>query len=139
MPFQNPVAELDERECWRLLSHNSLGRLAMRAPSTVDIFPINYLVVEGSILMRTAPGTKLLELVVAPNVALEIDGYTDHDAWSVVAKGRAHRLELQHEIDAADELPLVPWIPTLKYTYVKIVVDEVSGRRFERAVEPERY
>jgi hypothetical protein len=33
----------------------------------------------------------------------------------------------------------VPWIPTLKYTYVRITPTSVSGRRFRRGPEPARY
>jgi nitroimidazol reductase NimA-like FMN-containing flavoprotein (pyridoxamine 5'-phosphate oxidase superfamily) len=139
MPLQVPIAVLTEHESWELLSHNSLGRLAMSVAGSIDIFPVNYVVVDGGILLRTAPGTKLFELAIAPIVALEVDGHTDHEAWSVVVKGHPRRLELQNEIDIADALPLAPWIPTLKYIYVRITVNEITGRRFVRGPEPERY
>ena len=61
------------------------------------------------------------------------------DGTSVVVKGRASRLERQSEIDAADALPLRPWIPTLKYRWVKISPAAISGRWFERTPEPDRY
>ena len=33
----------------------------------------------------------------------------------------------------------MPWIPTLKYVYVRITPTLITGRRFERLPEPERY
>lgn len=132
------ITDLTEDDCWALLRDNELGRIAMHAADQVDIFPINYLADDRSILVRTAPGTKLLEIAVNSAVAFEIDGFSDTDAWSVVVKGTARRLETQSEIDAADALPLVPWIPTLKYDYVRIVPTEVHGRQFARGPEPER-
>ena len=110
----------------------------MCAGGEIDIFPINYVVDGQSLVFRTAPGTKLVEAVISSEVALEIDGFTDDDAWSVVAKGPAQRIELQAEIAAADALPLRPWAPTLKYTYVRITPTKVTGRGFVRGPEPDR-
>lgn len=136
---EGDVHELNSEECWELLRSQQLGRLAIGVGGEIDIFPVNFLAEPQSILIRTAPGTKLLELVIAQQVAFEIDGYSDEEAWSVVLKGTAHRLERQSEIDEADRLPLTPWIPTLKYEYVRIGANSVSGRRFRRGPEPERY
>lgn len=133
------ITELSTEECWHLIAAHSLGRLAVTAVGTVDIFPINYAVSEGMLYFRTAPGTKLLELSINDHVAFEIDGFADAEVWSVVLKGRAERLERQSEIDAAEQLTLAPWLPTLKYRWVRITPDELSGRRFDRSPEPERY
>lgn len=134
-----PITELTPDECWTVLGENSLGRLAVTAAGTVDIFPVNYATSDGMLYFRTAPGTKLLELAINDRVAFEIDGYTEVEAWSVVVKGRAERVELQSEIDAADRLPLDPWLPTLKYRWVRVIPVELTGRRFVRGAEPERY
>ncbi|HEX5728781.1 hypothetical protein [Microbacterium sp.] len=37
------------------------------------------------------------------------------------------------------KLPLTPWIPTLKYRWVRIRPRSITGRRFARAPEPDRY
>ena len=135
---EGPVEELSEAESWQLLRENSLGRLAVSAAGELDIFPINYYADGSTILLRTAPGTKLVEMTIHGYVAFEIDGYTDTDAWSVVAKGSARWLDTRAEIDDADAQPLTSWIPTLKYVYVRITPTHLSGRRFVRGVEPDR-
>lgn len=136
---EGAVTTLTAEECWSRLREEQFGRLAVAAGGELDIYPINYTVDGEAIVFRTAPGTKLVELTVNGSVAFEIDGYTDADAWSVVAKGRAARIERQSEIDAAEALPLTPWIPTLKYTFVRIDVTQVNGRHFSRTAEPERW
>ena len=139
MPSDEPVQELSRDECRELLKRGELGRLATAAGGEPDIFPVNYYSDGDRILLRTAPGTKLLELTVHSAVAFETDGYTQDDAWSVVAHGRARQLDSQAEVDEADRLPLRPWIPTLKYRYIHIDVDALSGRRFLRLPEPDRW
>ena len=99
MSMDEPVRELDRDECRELLKTAQLGRLATAAGGEPDIFPVNFHSDGDTILIRTAPGTKLLELTVHSAVAFEIDGWDDDGAWSVVAHGRARQLELQSEID----------------------------------------
>ncbi|MFC6356218.1 pyridoxamine 5'-phosphate oxidase family protein [Luethyella okanaganae] len=136
---EGEVAELSESQCWDLLRENELGRIATSVGGVVDIFPINYYADGSTILFRTTPGTKLVELTTNEEVAFEVDGHTDVEAWSVIAKGPAHAIERQSEIAAADAMPLHPWIPTLKYRFVRITPGSLSGRRFQRAPEPDRY
>jgi len=134
------ITELTTDQCWNLLRSTAIGRIAASAAGLVDIFPINYAVDEAArtVYFRTAPGTKLLELAINDRVALEIDGHDEHEAWSVVVKGRAERVERQSEMDAAETLGLEPWIPTLKYRWVRITPTEVTGRRFALGPEPSR-
>ncbi len=54
-------------------------------------------------------------------------------------QGSARILSALSEIEAADRLPLRPWIATVKYNYVEIAVEEITARRFEFGPEPERY
>lgn len=133
------VEVLTEEQCWNLLDRCELGRLAVIADGDPEIFPVNYVTDGPHVLFRTAPGTKLELLSDSPRVAFEVDEYDDTYAASVVLKGVAHRLTVQSEIDAAEALALESWIPTLKYRWVRITATQVSGRRFARGKEPERY
>ena len=135
----DPVAVLTDDACWHALAATTVGRLAIAVGDDIELFPVNYTSADQSILFRTAPGSKLLALSAHPSVAFEIDGFDASAAFSVVVRGRAERLESQQDIDAADLLPLSPWIPTLKYRWVRIVPAEVTGRVFRRDAEPERY
>jgi hypothetical protein len=93
---------------------------------------VNYIVDGDSVVFRTAEGSKLTELTINDDVLFEVDEYSDTDAWSVVIRGHAHRLTTADEVRAADELGLRPWIPTVKYNYVRVRAASVSGRDFRR-------
>jgi nitroimidazol reductase NimA-like FMN-containing flavoprotein (pyridoxamine 5'-phosphate oxidase superfamily) len=134
-----PVTLLSEDECWELLISSSFGRLAMSISGEPDIYPVNFIAVDGRLIFRTAEGTKLLELTVNDRVAFETDGIGRDEAWSVVVRGHARVLEGREEVESADQLPLRSLIPTLKYVYVEITPQVVTGRRFELGPEPERY
>lgn len=133
------VTHLDDQQCWDRLAEQQLGRLVTHAGAVLDIFPVNYTVDGRSIVFRTAEGSKLTELTIDDDVLFEVDEYTDTDAWSVVVRGNARRLQTSAEVEAADALPLSPWIPTLKYNYVRITPASISGREFQRGEEPDRY
>ena len=134
-----PVQHLDEDDCWDLLISSSFGRLALSISGEPDIYPVNFVASDKRLVFRTAEGTKLLELTVNNRVAFETDGVGRDEAWSVVGRGEARVLEKQAEIEAADQLPLRPVIPTLKYIYVEITPKMVTGRRFQLGPEPDRY
>jgi nitroimidazol reductase NimA-like FMN-containing flavoprotein (pyridoxamine 5'-phosphate oxidase superfamily) len=139
MEDSNAVSMLTEQECLDRLAGHELGRLVTHVGNVLDIFPVNYALDGRNIVFRTAEGSKLVELTVNDEVLFEVDAYTDQDAWSVVVRGHAHRLASSDEVAAADRLPLSPWIPTLKYNYVRIEPVRMTGRAFARGAEPERY
>lgn len=127
-------------ECLALLRGEPVGRLAISITDHPDIFPINHVVDHGTVVFRTAEGTKLAAAVLGTAVAYEIDGFDAEAgiAWSVVIKGRAFEIErLEDLIDAAD-LPLFPWHASPKHRYVRIEPDEISGRRFRVTTPEER-
>ena len=55
----------------------------------------------------------------------------------MVVKGRAHVLDKQAEIFAAEAIGLRSWVPTIKTVFVRIAPNEVTGRRFQFGPEPE--
>jgi nitroimidazol reductase NimA-like FMN-containing flavoprotein (pyridoxamine 5'-phosphate oxidase superfamily) len=132
---EGAMDELGIEECWELLGSAEVGRLAVSIAEWPDIFPVNYVVDDRSIVFRTAGGTKLAGAVLGRSVAFEIDGYDADagEAWSVVAKGPATELDSMAEMFAAEELPLFPWHTSPKPHYVRVRPDEVTGRRFHVA------
>jgi nitroimidazol reductase NimA-like FMN-containing flavoprotein (pyridoxamine 5'-phosphate oxidase superfamily) len=124
---------LSERECWDLLSSCELARIAFAGAEDVEIFPVNIVVDDRTVVFCTAEGTKLAASAVFHRVAVEADG-VDVDtglAWSVVIKGDAKVLEDFNEIYEAQALPLHPWHPGFKQRYVRVKPWEIQGRRFQ--------
>jgi uncharacterized protein len=122
--------ELPVDECWELLRQSPVGRLAVVVAGHPDIFPINYVVDHGSIVIRTAAGTKLAGSK-GRQVAFEADGYdlSDGSAWSVVLKGQAEPILQVSETISAMSLPLLPWQEGNKPWFLRIVPANVTGRR----------
>lgn len=129
---ENQIEELPPHTCWALLHAANVGRLAVWVEDHPDIFPINYVVDQGTLVFRSAAGTKVAGAITGAAVALEIDGHEDSppQAWSVVVKGRAEQIrETQELVDTLD-LPLFPWQAGTKGKFIRIVPDLVTGRRF---------
>ena len=137
MPVEeNPVRVLCDDEAWDLLSGVALGRLVTAGGGQVEIFPINFVAQDRSVLFRTAEGTKLFGAVMNDSVLFEADDHTDAGGWSVVIRGTARVLSTAADIREPDRAQLVPWIPTEKLRYVRITPNDVSGRHFRFGPEP---
>jgi uncharacterized protein len=123
---------LEPHECWSLVRSAEVGRLAVAIMDRPDIFPVNHVVDGGTIVFRTAEGTKLAAAVLGEAVAYEVDGYDAEagDAWSVVVKGRAVELKRMQELFDANDLPLFPWHAAPKSRFVRIEPESITGRRF---------
>jgi nitroimidazol reductase NimA-like FMN-containing flavoprotein (pyridoxamine 5'-phosphate oxidase superfamily) len=129
--FAGPAALL-EHECWSLLRTTDVGRLAVVVGSWPDIFPINFVVDHGTIVFRTAEGTKLSASTTSLAVAFEADGFDveARTAWSVVVKGWAQRISVAQEQIESMRLPLFPMQDGPKRHFVRIEPAVVSGRNF---------
>lgn len=130
--WDDPVEALSTEECWTLLGLEEVGRLAFRLVDEVHIVPINYVVDASTLLFRTTAGNKLLAAAMHADVAFEIDFFDDREAWSVVVRGRLHRVG-EADQHRAEDLGLRTWVPTLKYDVVELVPHAVTGRRFHLA------
>jgi nitroimidazol reductase NimA-like FMN-containing flavoprotein (pyridoxamine 5'-phosphate oxidase superfamily) len=127
------ITILEANQSWALLRSSEVGRLAVSIGNHPDIFPVNFVVDHGTVVFRTAEGTKLAAAVLGTAVAFEVDGYDADagEAWSVVIKGRAVEIERMQDVFDALELPLFPWHASPKHRFVRIEPEEVSGRRFD--------
>jgi nitroimidazol reductase NimA-like FMN-containing flavoprotein (pyridoxamine 5'-phosphate oxidase superfamily) len=123
------VTVLGPDECWQMLREEEFGRLAFRLVDEVHITPINYAVDHDTLLFRTTGGNKLLSVAMGSEVAFEVDQYDEDHARSVVVRGSA-RILGEDEEHRAENLPLRPWVGTLKYNVVEITPKVVTGRAF---------
>jgi nitroimidazol reductase NimA-like FMN-containing flavoprotein (pyridoxamine 5'-phosphate oxidase superfamily) len=126
------IKHLGVDTCWDLLRSAHVGRLAVIVAERPEIFPVNHVVDRGTIIFRTADGTKLVGALGGVPVAFEIDGYDEaaSEAWSVVVKGHAGEIRQLHDVIDTVDLPLEPWQGGPKHRFIRIEPDEVSGRRF---------
>ena len=120
------VERLSDAECWALLGGAAIGRLVFADGDDIEIFPVNFLAHERTILFRSAPGSKLEAVASHPRVAFEVDEHGPIWVWSVIVWGRADRLVRDDEIESSGVLDLVSWSPDEKLNYVRITPDRIS-------------
>ncbi|MFN3256411.1 MAG: pyridoxamine 5'-phosphate oxidase family protein [Ilumatobacter sp.] len=136
-----PPEHLGEVECLRLLRSVEVGRLAVRlSDGGVDVFPVNFVIDDGTVLFCTAAGTKLSSIQVEPIVAFEADHFDwyERTAWSVVVKGTTVQVTDPAEILELRDGELEAWQHDRKPFFVRITNPMITGRRFtvRRRIEP---
>jgi len=122
-------------ECVQLIAEGGVGRVALCAPDGPQIFPVNFVVHDDSIIFRTNPYSTLGTYSWASEIAFEVDQlFPDaHQGWSVVAHGRGSTT-----IDDALRQRLIqnepkPWAGGYRPTYVRLQWKRISGRAVEGA------
>jgi len=124
--------------CWTLLAATPVGRVGVINDSAPEIYPVNHVVDRDTIVFRTDPGTKLRGLLRSPAVCFQVDGIDPADAtgWSVLVKGRAVELHDVDDLRRVARLPLRFWALGDKAHWIRIVPDEVTGRRIWNRTTP---
>jgi len=130
------MEELDENECLRLIGPGGIGRIAYPGRFGPAVLPVNYKLLDGAIVFRTAehgPLDEDLRTGIADadyKVAFEIDEIDPAAGrgWSVLVQGPAHHAR-GAEIDAARSAGVEPWAPGDRELFVQIVPSRITGRR----------
>ena len=130
------IEELAREECLRLLQEESyVGRLGFIVDGRPMILPVNYLARGDGIVFCTGEGTKLSALRGGAEVAFEIDASRPlyGTGWSVVARGTAREVTDQAEVDLLRRGPLVSWASPSPEHWIRIEIEEISGRRIPQS------
>jgi nitroimidazol reductase NimA-like FMN-containing flavoprotein (pyridoxamine 5'-phosphate oxidase superfamily) len=85
-----------------------------------SIIPINYLLDEDKIVIRTDAGSRLNAALRGAPVAFEVDGVdeTHQVGWSVLVRGRAEEVTDEDKLAELRQTPLLAWHPGPKPRYV---------------------
>jgi nitroimidazol reductase NimA-like FMN-containing flavoprotein (pyridoxamine 5'-phosphate oxidase superfamily) len=118
-------------ECREMLGAQTLGRVAVRIGEAPVILPVNFALLDGDVVFRTDPGTKLSAALMRVMVAFEVD---DIDAEartgsSVVVTGYVDEVRDTATLARVDELGLEPWVTDGRDYVVRITTRTISGRR----------
>jgi nitroimidazol reductase NimA-like FMN-containing flavoprotein (pyridoxamine 5'-phosphate oxidase superfamily) len=133
---------LDQAECLRLVSLGVIGRLAYVGRYDLTVLPVNYRLVDGAILFRTAQDSLTGEDLRTGirhadyKVAFEVDQFDEatHEGWSVLLQGPAHHLDTEEEQAAAMAAGVEPWPGGEKDHFIRITPDRITGRRVRQPV-----
>jgi nitroimidazol reductase NimA-like FMN-containing flavoprotein (pyridoxamine 5'-phosphate oxidase superfamily) len=130
--------ELSVEECMVLLATSPVGRIGVSIGALPVILPVNFIVFEGDVILRTVPGTKLQAATTGSIVAFEVDGYDAalRSGWSVLIQGRASEISDDGEVACLSSLPLESWaLDGHADRWVRIEASIVTGRRFSSPSE----
>lgn len=134
------VRQLGEAECRALLAEGDVGRIAIVVDGEPHLFPVNYALVDESIILRTSASSVLGRQAPGSPAAVEVD-VLDHRArsgWSVQARGR-----LSVIVDARFLAHIrrvwqpEPWAAGDRSRFLRLSITALTGRRVgEEAAEP---
>lgn len=130
------LRDIGPEECRTLLSTHGVGRIAV---STADgrpaVVPVNYDVIDDTIVFRTAPNTTPAA-AVGSEVAFEVDHMDEalSRGWSVLAVGPASVVTEPRAVHRLTELAhSTPWPGTGREMWVSIRPAQLTGRRITPA------
>src|SRR5215210_4304688 len=114
---------VDRDDCLDLLRGEQVGRVGVVVGRQPLIFPVNYAVLDETVVFRSAPGSKLDAGPRSP-ACFEVDDFdrSMRTGWSVLVVGR---LEEVDEHDSAQRLllgtvDLTPWVPGVRYHWMRL-------------------
>lgn len=128
------LVELTAPECLLHLRHgqHGVGRIGLGGDRPA-VLPVNYLLDGSTIVVRTASDAILAAADAGAWVAFQIDDLDDHrdpavEVWSVLVKGRIHRVLDGRETTFLRLARLEPAAGGFKPSYVRIAIEEMTGR-----------
>lgn len=126
------LIELTLDQCTELLRTGVVGRVAFTTPTGPHIVPVNYAVLDETIVVSTSPysllGTHGRDAVLAFEVDL-VD-HVHQRGWSVTARGRATAVtDPVERRRVRDSWPPRPWAVGARSSLLSIAIGELSGRQ----------
>jgi uncharacterized protein len=123
---------LSRDQCLKLLPTVAIGRVGVTIDSLPVILPVNFMLLEDSIVFRTVPGTKLDAAITRAMAAFEADDNAPDGSWgwSVLVRGYAHDMKDGSSLKGIGSLRAWAFPGGEANHVVAIETTLVSGRRF---------
>jgi nitroimidazol reductase NimA-like FMN-containing flavoprotein (pyridoxamine 5'-phosphate oxidase superfamily) len=128
---RNGLEVLERDECLRLLASATLGRIGFTSGALPTVLPVNFLLDDERILVRTGRGGKLDAALQDVVVAFEVDDFDPmhHSGWSVAVTGVATEITDPTALYEARLEPVARWAPRGDAAVIAISTELLSGRR----------
>ena len=139
-PTKGPahLEEMTRLECLERLGTTRLGRIGINIAAMPVILPVNFVLLDGAVVFRTAIGTKLAAATSKAVVAFEVDSYEPEKetGWSVLVIGISTHVTDTELIERAEQLLATAWSPTHQADHVvQIETEQVTGRKFGDTIQ----
>jgi transcriptional regulator with XRE-family HTH domain len=122
---------LGRDECLALLSDHGVGRVAVTTDAGPAILPVNYAVVDETVIFRTAPAAAPSS-VAGHEVAFEVDRLDEalSEGWSVLVLGPAAQVtDADHVRRLRAQAHTAPWPGGNRDIWIRIRPVRITGRR----------
>lgn len=128
---QPVFTDVDPDECLTLLSDHGVGRIAVTTNEGPAILPVNYDIVDGTVVFRTAPASAP-SLAAEREVAFEVDRIDEalSEGWSVLVRGAAAEVtDAGTVLDLQARAHTRPWAGGDRQVWMRIQPARITGRR----------
>jgi transcriptional regulator with XRE-family HTH domain len=128
---QSVLTALDLESCQELIRPGGVGRIVFSRSRGPVALPVNFRVVDGDVVFRTTTIAELTSSLPLERVSFEVDHVDDalSEGWSVLISGQGHVIVDPSELQRVQEAGVHPWAGGERDVYVRIVPEEVTGRR----------
>jgi uncharacterized protein len=128
--FRGRLTELTEYECLELLAAKKVGRLVYTDEDGPAAVPVNYVVHDGMVFLRTSPHTSLGRHARGAAIAFEVDEIDDftQSGWSVLVRGPSEYVDAD-DLPTAADARATPWPQGVRTLQVRIRPLSITGRR----------
>jgi uncharacterized protein len=125
------LIRLDRAESLRLLASAQVGRLIFTMHALPTLRLMNFALVDGLIVVRTAADTTVARKANSMVVAFEVDDLdpATSSGWSVIVIGYATLVTDPALIARFQRMALKPWAPGDRDQFMQITAGLVEGRR----------
>ncbi len=132
------MRELTQTECYELLGGTTtVGRVAFVNDDGQQLLPVNFVLVDRVIYLRTATDSVIADLASGhDDVAFGVDFHDDllGRGWSVTVTGSSCAVDAVPAGDADDPVRSPqPWAPGERGVCIAVTPRAISGRRVRRA------
>jgi nitroimidazol reductase NimA-like FMN-containing flavoprotein (pyridoxamine 5'-phosphate oxidase superfamily) len=132
-PAARPTLEaMTDDEARRLLGSGGIGRVVFASTERGPVaLPVNYRVLDGEIVFRTAAATSLAAAAGQDPVGFEVDHIDEatSQGWSVLVTGRLERVEDTGEVLRLLKRTAKPWASGDRSIVLRVATEAITGRR----------
>jgi nitroimidazol reductase NimA-like FMN-containing flavoprotein (pyridoxamine 5'-phosphate oxidase superfamily) len=122
---------LAESDCLALVNTAAVGRVVYSDRALPVIVPVNFVLIDGDVVLRTSRRSRLGSGAPGNVVLFEVDHIdpATRTGWSVVLTGRMEAIEDAEEIARLDELDLPTWTTGPADRYIRLRPEIINGLR----------
>jgi transcriptional regulator with XRE-family HTH domain len=134
-PAGNPHMEvLDAATCRDLIRGGGIGRVVFADARGPLALPVNFRTIRDEVVFQTGHGAIAAAMTSGRPLSVEVDRFDDAlgEGWSVLLRGHGMVLTGAAALSEVHQLDIQSWAGAQRSTAVRLIAEEVTGRRVLR-------